>query len=66
MTKAGDGREAPSLSNVDSVQAAILGALDGGGTTHAEAVESLMTLKFQRLENVPVLAASGMFLPRTL
>jgi transposase len=52
--KAAYGRYHPNFA---SFQAAVLGTLDGVETTHAESLESLMTLKFQRLENVPVLAA---------
>src|SRR5208283_230353 len=49
-------------------QAAIQEALDGLSTTHAEKLKSLMTLKFQRFEDVSLMAAQGiaLFLVRLL
>ncbi len=38
-------------------QAAIQEVLDGLSTTHAENLKSLMTLKFQRFEDVSLMAA---------
>ena len=38
-------------------QAAIQEALDGLSTTHAESLKSLMTLNFQRFEDISLMAA---------
>jgi transposase len=48
------GRYHPTFAQF---QAAIQEALDGLSTTHAEKLKSLMTLKFQRFEDVSLIAA---------
>ncbi len=48
------GRYHPTFAEF---QAAINEVIDGLSTTHAEALESLMTLKFQRFEDVSLMAA---------
>jgi len=48
------GRYQPTFAQF---QAAIQEALDGLSTTHAEKLKSLMTLKFQRFEDVSLMAA---------
>jgi len=48
------GRYQPTFVQL---QAAIQEVLDGLSTTHAEKLKSLMTLKFQRFEDVSLLAA---------
>ena len=48
------GRYHPSFAQF---QAAIQEVLDGLSTTHAEKLNSLMTLKFQRFEDVSLMAA---------
>ena len=52
--KAAYGRYHPKFADF---QAAIQETLDGVPTTHAEAMKSLMTLEFQKFENVSLLAA---------
>jgi transposase len=47
------GRYHPSLAEF---QAAIQEVLDGLSTTHAESLKSLMTLNFQRFEDVSLMA----------
>jgi len=44
-------------ADLRSVQAAIQEVLGGLSTTHAEKLKSLMTLKFQRFEDVSLMAA---------
>ena len=48
------GRYHPTFAQF---QAAIQEVLDGLSTTHAEKLKSLMTLKFQRFEDVSLMAA---------
>ena len=48
------GRYQPTFAQF---QAAIQEVLDGLSTTHAEKLKSLMTLKFQRFEDVSLMAA---------
>ena len=48
------GRYHPTFADF---QAAIQQTLDGLGTTHAEQLKTLMTLKFQTFEDVSLLAA---------
>lgn len=48
------GRYHPTFAEF---QASINDVLDGLGTTHAESLKSLMTLKFQRFEHVSLMAA---------
>ena len=48
------GRYYPTFADF---QAAIQETLDGLSTTHAEPLKTLMTLKFQRFENVSLMAA---------
>jgi len=48
------GRYHPTFAQF---QAAIEEVLDGLSTTHAEKLKSLMTLKFQRFEDVSLMAA---------
>jgi len=48
------GRYHPTFAHF---QAAIQEVLDGLSTTHAEKLQSLMTLKFQRFEDVSLMAA---------
>jgi len=48
------GRYHPTFAQF---QAAIQEGLDGLSTTHAEKLKSLMTLKFQRFEDVSLIAA---------
>jgi len=48
------GRFQPTFAQF---QAAIQEVLDGFSTTHAENLKSLMTLKFQRFEDVSLMAA---------
>ena len=52
--KAAYGRYHPKFADF---QAAVQEVLDGVSTTHAKAMESLMTLEFQKFENVSLLAA---------
>ena len=47
------GRYQPTFAQF---QAAIQEVLDGLSTTHAEKLKSLMTLKFQRFEDVSLMA----------
>ena len=48
------GRYHPTFAEI---QAAINEVIDGLSTTHAESLESLMTLNFQRFEDVSLMAA---------
>jgi len=48
------GRYHPTFAEF---QAAIREVLDGLPTTHADSLKSLMTLNFQRFEDVPLMAA---------
>jgi transposase len=50
------GRYYPTFADF---QAAIQKTLDGLPTTHAEPLKTLMTLNFQRFENVSLMAAQG-------